>query len=467
MASRASLARRLTSAVLLLEFVAAVVLIATVWDHERHVQFDEFKANLRAGANALFGSIQEAESKDGSIAVDRSALSLPSRAAFSVTDEDGSTLDMQGRPPLILSGPATFAEGKVHGETYLFYVLAGERTIDPGKPFAVDHHVRIVFGLPTSRVWHEVLEAVRFFAFATLILLGATALLLTWLIRRLLMPITQLALAADGINSENWAFAAPESSKQLIELAPLASAIEKSILRLQRSFEQQRRFTSDAAHELKTDLAIVKSSLQLLQMKRRTAEEYEQGVSLGLDDIKRLENTVQKMLTLARLEQAQGRRDQSCDFADVVLEAIAQCEPFAAYKQVCIAQQVVYERTAIPVSGEDALLLCSNVLMNALQYSPAAGKVEVEMTRASAEIILTVRDHGAGVAADDLPFLFDAFYRGDASRSRETGGTGLGLSICKAICDRAQGSIDIHNHPEGGAEVEIRLPILSGDSTEL
>jgi signal transduction histidine kinase len=113
----------------------------------------------------------------------------------------------------------------------------------------------------------------------------------------------------------------------------------------------------------------------------------------------------------------------------------------------------------VSIDRQDALLLCSNVLLNALQHSPAGTTVRVEVTAWENIISLAVQDEGDGVAKEDLPFLFEPFYRGDPSRSRKSGGTGLGLSICKSICDRAGGSIEIMNWaPGGGALVTIALP---------
>lgn len=463
MTSSASITQRITVSVLALEFLAALVLIATVANHERDVQFTVFKTNLRASANALFGTLQESESKDGNIALDPSGLSIPAAAVYQVLDGNGNVLGVQGPAPVIDAAPGEFTKLRVNGHPYVFYSMSGERAIDPGKPFAVYHHVRILYGLPTKRVWQEVVEAVRFFALATLVLLGTTAFFLTWLIRRLLAPVRELALAADRIDTDTWVFDPPQSSRRFLELRPLASAIEKSIHRLQRSFEQQRRFTSDAAHELKTDLAITKSSLQVLGMKRRTVEEYEYGLAGALEDQKRLESTVQKMLALARVEQAPMSQNQSCDFSEVVLESVALSQPFAEIRGVTIARSDTEQCVQVPIGGEDALLLCANVLMNALQHSPSHSHVEVMMTQSPGSVCLKVRDRGPGIAEEDRPMLFDAFYRGDTSRSRETGGTGLGLSICKAICDRSGGRISISNHPDGGALVEIRLPVLSAD----
>ena len=136
--------------------------------------------------------------------------------------------------------------------------------IDPGSPHAVSHQITVLYGVPEVRTWHAIFEAIRFFAFATFVLMGITAFLMSLLVRRYLLPIRELAHEAENVDAEQWTFHAPASSKRFVELRPLASAIEKTVARLQRSIEQQRRFTSDAAHELKTDLAIIKSSMQLL-----------------------------------------------------------------------------------------------------------------------------------------------------------------------------------------------------------
>jgi signal transduction histidine kinase len=466
MTASASITRRLTLSVLLLEFVAAVVLIVTVTNHERQVRFETFEENLRATANALLGAVQEADSKDGSVLLDTRGLTLSPKAIYSVTVGDGKILGTQGRSPAISMIPGAISKSWVSNHRYRFYVLKGERIIDPGKSYAVNHQVTVIYGLPERHTWHEVFEATRFFALATLVFLGMTAILLSWLIRRLLGPIRELAAEAEKIDVERWMFHAPPSSNRFVELRPLASAIEKTVLRLQHSFEQQRRFTSDAAHELKTELAIIKSSIQLLSMKRRTVEEYEKGISLGLADIGRLEGTVQKMLTLSRLEQGLRDENQTANLQDVILEAIAQIQPFAELKQVQVTHSGLDRLVEVPMSNEDAFLLCSNVLVNALQHSPLSGTVEITARRDAEMLWLQVRDHGAGISEKDKPFLFDAFYRGDASRSRQSGGTGLGLSISKAICDRIKGAISIANHLEGGAVVEIQLPIFSLEHSE-
>ena len=109
----------------------------------------------------------------------------------------------------------------------------------------------------------------------------------------------------------------------------------------------------------------------------------------------------------------------------------------------------------VPIDSRDALLLCSNILLNALQHSPTGGTVRIALSVGGETAWLTVQDQGEGISEQQRAHLFEPFYRGDPSRSRKSGGTGLGLSICKAICERAGGSIEIANSPAGGALVTV------------
>ncbi|MGA8938791.1 MAG: HAMP domain-containing sensor histidine kinase [Acidobacteriaceae bacterium] len=282
--------------------------------------------------------------------------------------------------------------------------------------------------------------------------------MLVWLIRKLLSPVHALAHAAEEITSSHWHFNAPPASSQFVELLPLEAAIERTIARLQASFEQQKRFTSDAAHELKTDLAIVKSSLQLLTMKTRSIDEHQRGLMAALDDLTRLERTVHKMLTLARAERQEDRAIQTCRIDEVLQTIVQQTASLADLRSISISTASVTPAT-VPLDSEEAALLLSNIVLNALQHSPEHARVEVASQIKQQKMHLFIRDYGEGINESDGPLIFEPFYRGDRSRSRKTGGTGLGLSICKAICDRVGGTIAIANHTEGGALVTVILPI--------
>jgi signal transduction histidine kinase len=454
-----SITKRLILAVLLVDLIAAVVLITAVTVHERHVQYKAFDANLRGTANVLFGAVQDAEDAGDNVLLDLRGVTLPRKAIFRVRDNQGRILGSAGTVPTEDISPGELKELTTNGHSYRFYSLTGDRIIDPGAHGGIHHQISILYGLPDDRVWHEVFEAIRFFSIASLILLSSTAMLLIWLIRRLTNPIHQLAEAAEGINVFEWKFSAPAGAREVVELQPLVLALDRALSRLHRSFQQQKRFTSDAAHELKTDLAIIKSSFQLLSMKHRTNEEYQKGVSVGLSDLARLEETVHRMLTLARLEQPASDVQSICRIDEALDQAIQQAAPAAEVKGVKLEVPLL-ESASVHCDSRDAILLCSNILMNAIHYTGEHTDIRIKCQVSGSQCNITVQDSGTGIDEGELPYIFEPFYRGDPSRSRTSGGTGLGLSICRAVCDRAGGTIQIANRPEGGAVVTVVLPIV-------
>lgn len=459
MASR-SMTRRLIVSVLLLELLAATALIAAITVHERHVQLQAFDANLKGYAQSLMGAVQDAEDTADNVMLDMRGVQLGRAAVYRVQEDSGRIL---GVTPELKDSPVDtqqqFQQRKIGDRLYRLYTMHGLRIIDPGLPNGgVPHSVTVAYGMPVGHVWHEVWEAIRFSAVASVALLGLTSVVMVFVVRRELRPIHALAAEAERVGPSQWDFHSPEEARATDELRPLTSALEAALTRLRKSFEQQRRFTSDAAHELKTDVAIVKSSLQLLSMRKRTGAEYERGVAVSLEDFTRLENTIQRMLTLARLERPEERPITPCLLGPVIEDAMQQSAAFAELKSIKVAA-VLDGNLAVGLNRSDAMLLCSNLLVNALQHSPEAGTVNLELGTAESVATFKVRDEGPGISEEDRPYLFEAFYRGDPSRSRKSGGTGLGLSICKAICERAGGSIVIENGTHRGAIVTVTLPV--------
>ena len=309
-------------------------------------------------------------------------------------------------------------------------------------------------------MWHEVWESVRSYLIASLVLLFATALAMVAILRRGLAPLAKLAEEASKISLQQWHFHPPQSARAVTELEPLSAALQSTISRLQRSFEQQRRFTSDAAHELKTDLAIIKSSLQLLALRPRSPQDYQRGLDVCLTDTLRLERTVAEMLTLARVESAgplADTRAADCDLSPILREVVEQFASLAALRKVHVLVDAP-PVARVRLREEDARILCTNLFLNALQHSRFGSEVHVFIEDAADATVLRVIDHGDGVPPEALPHVFEPFFRSDASRNRKTGGTGLGLAICKGICDRAGGAITLRSLPGIGTEAEARLP---------
>jgi signal transduction histidine kinase len=347
----------------------------------------------------------------------------------------------------------------VRGKHYRVLMIEGLRIVDPGeKGGGIPRRVAIFYGSPIDHVWGEIWEAVGFYAITSLSLLAISGLLIFWLLNRGLAPLRELAAEASGVSVDSWDFVPPPRARMIKELAPLTVAIETVLAGLEQSFLQQRRFVSDAAHELKTAVAVLKSSLQLLTLKQRTAIEYERGIERSQLDCQRMEETVAKMLTLARVEANSVPVAVATDLTEVLRQVSQQFESIAELKRLQIL--VLAEGPVmVDIEPEQLQLLCGNLLLNALQHSPAGSTIRAVAKQDGTQAELAIEDDGEGIAAQDLPHVFNRFYRGDPSRSRNTGGTGLGLAICKAIASQWQGTIDIASNLGVGTRVMVRFPV--------
>ena len=472
-----SIAFRLIVAVLSVELLSAVLVVALSYGYERHSHFRSFDVMLHGRVDSIVGAIQDAEDHpQDNVMLVQANLHLPPDDIYEVYDSQGRILgcspNWQGialdATPLPPPGPGAepghgpYQRAIVNGRHYRVLRFHGSRVIDVAEPGGGKaREFTVYYGAPTEHVWEAIHATVEFYAAGSALLLLVTGPLIAWLLHRGLLPLRQLAALAAQVSVDSWQFSPPPSARQTPELAPLTHAIESVLQRLERSFVQQRTFVSDAAHELKTAVAVVKSTLQLLNMKRRSAEEYQAGLERCLTDSRRLEEIVAKMLTLAREESAVAGAGplSAADLAESLRQTAAQLETVAKMRGVAVTIEGP-DACVVPLAADDCSLLVSNLLLNALQHSPAGSRVELRLAAESDSAVLAIEDHGDGIAPEALPHVFERFYRGDPSRARSTGGTGLGLAICKAIAERAGGTIAIASQPGQGTTVTVRLPVV-------
>jgi signal transduction histidine kinase len=468
--SRTSIAFRLISAVLLVEFVSAVLVILFALGYERHAHFRAFDVMLHGRADSVLGAVQDAEDPGLNVMLDLADLHVPPDDVYEVWDGRGHMLgrsaNWQGSSGNAVpehDGPFRL---RLNGHDYGLLRLHGSRIIDPGEPGGGKlRPVTILYGAPTKHVWHSILGAVEFYAGGSLLLLLISGPLIAWLLHRGLLPLRQLASLAGNITANSWQFSPPASARETAELAPLTQALESTLQRLERSFSQQRTFVSDAAHELKTSVAVVKSSLQLLDLKERTPAEYRAGLEQCLEDTRRIEELVVKMLTLARVENGVSPVAVAArgDMASCARRTAEQLQPVASLRGVEVALNAP-ESCKVALAAEDCSLVVENLLMNALQHSPHGSHVSLHLADQNGAVKLAIEDHGEGIDPRVRPFVFDRFYRGDPSRSRSTGGAGLGLAICKAVVEKAGGTIALKSQPGEGTTVTVQLPRTSNET---
>lgn len=468
---RHSIARRLIVMVLLVELLSAACVTGLALIYERHAHFRAFEIMLRGRADSVIGAVQDAEDKDDNVMLDTADFQVPAEDVYEVRDEKNRLL---GRSPNWFGAdPALFESHqdgvvklRIHGRHYRALVIHGMRIVDPGdKGGGIPRHIVVIYGSPTERVWHAILGAVQFYAIASLALMAFTGIAMTWLLHRGLAPLRTLASEAAKVSVNSWHFDPPEEARTSVELAPLTLAMENALARLEQSFSDQRRFTGDAAHELKTAVAVVKSSLQLLSMKPRSVDQYRAGLEKCQADCARMEEIVGKMLTLARFETPDSRTTVTTagtELGGVIRQVEHQFRSMAEVRGVSVALDAPLPLFVV-LQPEGAALLISNLLLNALQHSPKGTEIKISTQPRQDCVELTIQDQGEGIDADTLPHVFERFYRGDPSRNRNTGGTGLGLSICKAIVDAAGGEIRIESSPGTGTTAIVRLPVLQND----
>ena len=462
---RVSLSRQLIAGILLAELVCAAAFSVVALLHEMHGRRRAFDVMLRGRADSLLGAIHDAEDPGDNIYLDPSELVLPRQDVYEVLTPDGRLLSYSPHASSdalaalnAMPEPGYF-ELRLGRQRYRGIRFEGMRVIDRDEvPGGLRRPVAVLYAAPTRDLWHEAIEAVRFYIVAGVFLLALTGVVLVWFLRRRLSPLEELAAIAGRVSTRSWSFAPPDAVLRIKELAPIALSMEKLLDGLHQAFERQRRLTGDAAHELKTSIAVLKSSLQLLAMNPRTAEQYQAGLDDLITDTERMEQLSQRMLALARLEEAPVDQFSECDLPCALQAVVGRMHAVAEQMQITLSVDAE-AAGEIRLPGDDAETLCSNLIMNALQHTPSGGHVSASTSVQTGGVTLHVQDDGEGIPADALPHVFERFYRADSSRARASGGTGLGLSICKAIVERAGGTIQVESTEEIGTRVNVTLPL--------
>lgn len=462
-----SLARRAIALVLFTELLCALAFSATALWHERESRLRAFDVMLQGRSDSLLGSVQDAEDPEDNVTIDPSELKLPPEDVWAVYNFGGRLLGTSPNagPALIERHSDGVRSVTVDGHDYRARQSEGMRIIDRLENGGVGlrRPVTIVYASRTNRIWHEIAEAAGFYIAVSVGLICATAVILIVALRRLLHPLKELAVEAARVNANSFEFDAPQSALETKELRPLAETLSATIARLKEALHVQHRFVSDAAHELKTAVAVERSTVQLLAMRQRSAEEYAEGLSRALEDNERVEQLVSRMLTLGRFEERAASADEAIDLGETALRIVEGLRQWSEAKGVLLKADL--ERGVnVMLAVEAAETLISNLVMNAVQHSSRGGSVEISVRGAGeneARAGLRITDEGAGIAPENLPHIFERFYREDRSRSRETGGIGLGLAICKTIVEGADGTINVESVLGHGTTVAATFSCVS------
>ncbi len=466
-----SIQRRLIAAVLLSQLLLAAGLVLAGVLYTRRRLLTALDAGVQSRAMSVAALVRYSEDASGNVYFDNTLMPGPldhhHPDLFAVWAERSGLVARSANWPATLDGNPVGQKKRwqfiAAGVSYRALRIAQLPVLDreEGAKFH-PQTVTIFYAAPMLALDHELSEAAIFITLASVGLLGITVLLAYAGIRRGLLPLEHLAGQAALVSVQDWELRVPADAQQMDELRPLAESMTQMLARLQRSFVQQKEFAGNAAHELKTPLAVLKSTLQSLLQRPREAEEYREGLQRALEDMERLERLLQGLLRLARAEQGESQTGPrilpEVDLAASCEEAIGRVRPLAEARNTTI-QLSTNGCVQVQADPDDLQVIWGNLLENAVRYSPEGGVVEVAVAHNRRETAqVTVVDHGPGIPAADLPRIFDRFYRGDPSRTRATGGFGLGLAIARALVEANGGTIVAESAAGRGTRVTVKLP---------
>lgn len=280
------------------------------------------------------------------------------------------------------------------------------------------------------------------------------------LARRALRPVADIASKAQDIGQDIGGRRLPHPGTD-DEIGQLVSTLNEMLARLEQTMDAHRRFTADAAHELRSPLSRLRSEMEIALRQTRTAEEYQSVIGSGLDEAVRMTDLTVALLTLARLDAGEV---PSVPGADVGVTTAAFAAATARLEDEARRQgvDIVLEpstRLEVAVPSGLLMLLVDNLLQNAIKFSPSGGTVRAAAAGRDGEAVVSISDQGPGVPPEHAARIFDRFYRADPARSAAVPGAGLGLSICRAIVDRYRGALEIAPNPGGGSTFTVRLPL--------
>ena len=280
-----------------------------------------------------------------------------------------------------------------------------------------------------------------------------------WLASRAIRPIADISATAAKISTGDLSQRIPARDTES-ELGQLATVLNSTFARLEASFAQQQQFTSDAAHELRTPVSVILTQTQSTLNKERSAAEYRETLEACQRAAQRMRRLTESLLQLARMDSGQETfRREPFNLATAAQNCVELLRPLAAERNVTIHTDLA--ETNCNGDSDRFAQVVTNLMTNAIKYNRDGGEIRVTTRRENNLAILTVTDTGMGISAEDLPRVFERFYRADKARSSSQGNAGLGLAICKAIVEAHGGTIQVSSEPSAGTTITVSLPAVT------
>lgn len=277
-----------------------------------------------------------------------------------------------------------------------------------------------------------------------------------WIADRAMRPVRDISLAASRISSGNLNERIRVTDTDS-ELGGLAAVLNDAFGRLEAAVQNQARFTSDAAHELRTPVSVVLAETQLVLEDDTISPEARETATVCRRAAQRMHGLIESLLELAVVEgNPQALQKEPWDLAELAANGLDIMRLLAQEKDIRMTSKLSLANCEADPERIQQIIL--NLLSNSIKFCPKGASIEVTTGTENGHAFLSVRDTGPGISADHLPHLFDRFYRVDKSRSRGSGGTGLGLAICKGIAEAHGGTLSAASTFGKGSTFTLRLP---------
>ncbi len=291
-----------------------------------------------------------------------------------------------------------------------------------------------------------------------------SSLLLLWcggwfLAGRALKPVALITRSAQKISAENLSHRL-EVVNPNDEIGRLAETFNHTLGRLENAFDRTRRFSTDVSHELRTPLTILRGEVEVGLRWCGNPDEFKKILKSNLEEINRMSDIIAHLLELSRAEEGELTLDlKRVDLQALLQDLVRQTGLPAEERHIAIAMT---GSGPLHVSGDPLRLkqIFLNLLDNALKFTPTGGEIRLLLEHEREWAKISVIDSGPGIPEDDLPYIFDRFYRVDKARNRKDGGSGLGLSLVKSLSEAHGGRVELQCSPAGGCAFTVYLPTI-------
>lgn len=444
---------RLAAAYAIVFTVIAAVGAGVLWTALQAGEYAAIDSTIASQARLLGGSIEYA----GGRVTFGGSDGLPGETAQGIgvaallLSPDGTILDRSTRAPDPAPAMAIIRESVATGQPVTATLSVGDGRIRVrANPVSLGNGTTgtLVLARPLAELDQTLTRAGILLAIGIGILAVLASLVGYWLAGRALRPIRIIAATARDI-SEHDLHRRLTLDLPADELGDLAATFNGMLERLESSFASLRRFTADAAHELRAPLAVLRAEVEVTLQRPRSASAYQDALRSVLGEAERLTRIADQLLLLARADAgALQPYLTDVDLPDLLEETLSRWRPLAAGQHVTLMSDLPSVAT---VRGDADLLrrLVDNLLDNAIRHSPAGGVVHTTCSVEGSAWQLAVEDDGPGIEPALRPFVFDRFTRNDPARQRDSGGAGLGLSLCAIIVQLHGGTIRVEDGAVG------------------